>query len=338
MSFNIKFKLNDNTEINVSGLDSMILAELIYNFGQMVGLKEEHKASFTFNSQPLKADSIKKLSDLGIISDSVINVKTEIPLDYKPQNTGNSQTPQNNSTNSGTNTNNSQNMNMNAGNMNMNQNMNYGNMNMMNQNMNYGNMNMMNQNMNCGNMFMNPNMNYANMNMMNQNMNCGNMFMNPNMNYANMNMMNQNMNFGNMFMNPNMNYGAMNMNPNMTNFMNSGNNQNISNSGNVGNNSNIGQSSNNQNNINSVPQGDPNCLNLIFNSQGNKIAVQAQKDSRFCEIATKFANKAGVLNKEMTFIIFSERVKKDCTKTLEELKLKNNNTIEVIYDAEVIGA
>ena len=113
----------------------------------------------------------------------------------------------------------------------------------------------------------------------------------------------------------------------------------MNNFANVANNQNIGQNTNNQNiNSASTTQGDPNSLNLIFNSQGSKIAIQAKKDARFCEVATKFANKAGVLDKEISFIIFSESVKKDCTKTLEELKLKNNNTIEVIFNAEVIGA
>ena len=64
MSFNIKFKVNDNFEVNVSGLDSMMFAELVYNFGQMVLLKEDNKATFTFNSQPIKADSMRKLVDI----------------------------------------------------------------------------------------------------------------------------------------------------------------------------------------------------------------------------------------------------------------------------------
>ena len=126
MSFNVKFKINDNLEVTECGLDNMMFAEFIYNLSQKVGLKEEHKPTFTFNSEILKMDSMRKLSEIGITSNSVINVKTEKPLDYKPQNTGNSEAPQNNSASTGTN--------MNAGNMNMNQNMYAGAMNM-NQNM-----------------------------------------------------------------------------------------------------------------------------------------------------------------------------------------------------------
>ena len=141
--------------------------------------------------------------------------------------------------------------------------------------------------------------------------------------------MNQNMN----------NFANAANNQNMNNFANAANNQNMNNFANVVNNQNIGQNSSNQNiNNASTAQVDPNSLNLIFNSQGRKIAIQAKKDSKFCEVATKFANKAGALNKEISFIIFSESVKNDCPKTLEELKLKNNNTIEVIFNAEVIGA
>ena len=147
-------------------------------------------------------------------------------------------------------------------------------------------------------------------------------------------------NFVNAANNQNMNnfVNAAN-NQNMNNFANVANNQNMNNFVNVANNQNIGQNTNNQNiNSASTTQGDPNSLNLIFNSQGSKITIQAKKDARFCEVATKFANKAGVLDKKISFIIFSESVKKECTKTLEELKLKNYNTIEVIFDSEVIGA
>jgi len=332
MSFNVKFKINDNSEISVSALDSMMFAELIYNFGQMVGLKEEHKASFTFNSQPLKADSQKKLSDIGIISDSVINVKTEIPLDYKPQNTGNSQASPNNSTNSSANNNNPQNMSMN-------QNMNYGNMNMMNQNMNYGNMNMMNQNMNYGNMnMMNQNMNYGAMNMMNPNMNYGAMnMMNPNMNYGAMNM-NPNMNYGNMFMNPNMNYGNMYMNQN--NFPNAGFNQNINN---VGNNQNTNNTGNNQNIVQNpsnppVPQAPPGYMNIIFNHYGKNITIQTQKDTKFKEVAKSFSNKAGLVDKIPSFIVQSQKVGMDCEVTVDQLNIKDNMTILVIFESEIEGA
>ena len=317
MSFNVKFKINDNLEVTECGLDNMMFAEFIYNLSQKVGLKEEHKPTFTFNSEILKMDSMRKLSEIGITSNSVINVKTEKPLDYKPQNTGNSEAPQNNSASTGTN--------MNAGNMNMNQNMNAGNMNM-NQNMYAGAMNM-NQNMYAGAMNMNPNI-YA-----------GAMNMNPNMYY------------GNMIMNPNMYYGSMNMNQNMNNFVNNGNNQNMNNFANVANNQNmnnlanaannqnVGQNTNNQNNnISPVSPGIPGCMNIIFNNQGKNVTIQTQKEAKFSEVATKFANKAGVLDKKPSFIISSQKIEMTCDLTVDQLKIKDNNKIEVIYESDIIGA
>ena len=305
MSFNVKFKINDNLEVTECGLDNMMFAEFIYNLSQKVGLKEEHKPTFTFNSEILKMDSIRKLSEIGITSNSVINVKTEKPLDYKPQNTGNSEAPQNNSASTGTN--------MNAGNMNMNQNMNAGNMNM-NQNMYAGAMNM-NQNMYAGAMNMNPNI-YA-----------GAMNMNPNMYY------------GNMIMNPNMYYGSMNMNQNMNNFVNNGNNQNMNNLANAANNQNVGQNTNNQNNnISPVSPGIPGCMNIIFNNQGKNVTIQTQKEAKFSEVATKFANKAGVLDKKPSFIISSQKIEMTCDQTVDELKIKDNHKIEVIYESDIKGA
>ena len=328
MSFNVKFKINDNLEVTECGLDNMMFAEFIYNLSQKVGLKEEHKPTFTFNSEILKMDSMRKLSEIGITSNSVINVKTEKPLDYKPQNTRNSEAPQNNSASTGTN--------MNAGNMNMNQNMNAGNMNM-NQNMYAGAMNM-NQNMYAGAMNMNPNM-YA-----------GAMNMNPNI-YAGAMNMNPNMYYGNMIMNPNMYYGSMNMNQNMNNFVNNGNNQNMNNFANVANNQNmnnlanaannqnVGQNTNNQNNnISPASPGIPGCMNIVFNNQGKKVTIQTQKEAKFCEVATKFANKAGVLDKKPSFIISSQKIEMTCDLTVDQLKIKDNNKIEVIYESEIKGA
>ena len=90
MSFNVKFKVNENLEVIESAHENMIFKELIRNFNQKVGLKDEHKASFTFNSEKIKTDSKRKLKYLGIVENSVINVKTVKPLDYKPEKPENS--------------------------------------------------------------------------------------------------------------------------------------------------------------------------------------------------------------------------------------------------------
>jgi hypothetical protein len=142
MSFNVKFKINESQEVSMTVLEDMLLAELVYNFSQKVGLKEEHKASFNFNSQTIKADSMRELKDIGIKDNSVIQVKTEKPLDYRPdKDMGSSHIPENNSPNMGMN----MNPNMNFGFMNMNPNMNFG---FMNMNPNMNNFGFMSQNMN----------------------------------------------------------------------------------------------------------------------------------------------------------------------------------------------
>ena len=130
MSFIVKFKVNEKFEVGVPGKENMMFAELNYNFSEIVGLKEEHKASFEFNSQPIKPDSLRKLKEIGIKDNSIIKVKTEKPLDYKPkQDTGSFHIPQNNFQDMGMNMN--MNPNMYFGNMSMNQNMNnFGFMNM----------------------------------------------------------------------------------------------------------------------------------------------------------------------------------------------------------------
>jgi hypothetical protein len=130
MSFIVKFKVNEKFEVRVPGEENMMFAELNYNFSEIVGLKEEHKASFEFNSQPIKPDSLRKLKEIGIKDNSIIKVKTEKPLDYKPeQDTGSFHIPQNNFQDMGMNMN--MNPNMYFGNMSMNQNMNnFGFMNM----------------------------------------------------------------------------------------------------------------------------------------------------------------------------------------------------------------
>ena len=130
MSFIVKFKVNEKFEVGVPGKKNKMFAELSYIFSGIVGLKEEHKASFEFNSLPIKPNSMRKLKEIGIKDNSIIKVKTEKPLDYKPkQDTGSFHIPQNNFQDMGMNMN--MNPNMYFGNMSMNQNMNnFGFMNM----------------------------------------------------------------------------------------------------------------------------------------------------------------------------------------------------------------
>lgn len=64
--FNVKFRVNENFEVSIKALENMMFAELSYNLSQMIGLKEEHKASYTFNAKNIKADSMRNLKEIGI--------------------------------------------------------------------------------------------------------------------------------------------------------------------------------------------------------------------------------------------------------------------------------
>ncbi len=411
MSFNVKFKINDdNHEYDVLAKENMMFMELAYKLSEKVGLKQEHKPTFVFNSQNIKMDSMKILGEIGITSNSIIEVKTETPFVCRPENNGNSENVQNNTPKLGMNQNVNNgkkniNQNVNAGNMNINQNINHGNINT-NHNMSNGNMGI-SQNMNAGNMgttatmnagnmgtlptmnagnmgtlptinagnmgtiltmnagnmgtiptmnagsmgtiipifpafivgipTMNagnmgtiPNMNAGNMDTF-QNMNAGNMDTFQNMNAGNMDTF-QNMNAGSMGTIPTMNPGNILINPFMNNFPNAGNNQKT------------GQTSNNQNN-NNLTSTHPfsiepiqRCINLIFNYHGKIGTIQVTKEEKFSSAATKYANKAGLLNEKLSFIISSGKYEMDCNNTIEELKLADNCKIEVINERDMISA
>ena len=320
MSFNVKFKINESQEVSMTVLEDMMLAELVYNFSQKVGLKEEHKASFNFNSQTIKADSMRKLKDIGIKDNSVIQVKTEKPLDYRPdKDMGSSHIPENNSPNMG---------------MNMNPNMNFGFMNM-------------NPNMNFGYMNMNPNMNYGFMNMnMNQNTNKYGIMQNMN-NFGFMNMIqiifnnsgdktylqaNINTPFSDLSKRFCSKAGIINKYP--TYFIGSrkilaNDNQTLSE---------LHLHDNSEISVLLSSEESQEYLNLRFCHMDKTIFVQGTKNTKFCDLSKKFCLKAGIQNKEPTYIINSRKTDSDENKTLEELGIRNNTRIEVFFGYEVIGA
>ena len=137
MSFNVKFSANGNILGSLTGNNEMLISELLMKFYQANGLNEKDKVTFTFQTNELKTTSCKNLKELGIISDSTIEVQSEKALNpfNNPENAGNSQVPQNNFPFMMNNNNFGMNGMMFNQNMAMNQNMNnYGMMN--NQNMN----------------------------------------------------------------------------------------------------------------------------------------------------------------------------------------------------------
>ena len=312
MSLNIKFIVNDNFEISVPGEKDWMFAELIYIFAQKVGLKEEHKASFEFNFQPIKADSMKRLKDLGIEDNSIIKVETEKPLDRPAGDMGSFYIPQNNFPNMGMN-------------MNMNPNMYFGNMSL-NPNMN-----------NFGYMNMNPNMNTF-----------GNMNMNPNMNnfgYMNMIQIVFNYNGNKTTLQANTytpfsdlsrrfcsQAGILNKYP--TYFI--GSRKILSNDNQTLSELHI----HNNSEISVLLSSDENeeYLNVRFHNQGKIIDVAATKNTKFCDLFKKFLAKADLQGRDPSFIINSSLIESDETRTLAELKINSRIRIEVIFKNEVIGA
>ena len=303
MSFFIQLILNGNIPFTMCVNGDMLFKDLVNCFCQNTGLNQDNKATFSINSNEINSESINKLKDLGIKAFSVIQVKTEKPLNM-PNNAGNMpnfQMQQNNA---------QMGMNMNNyGNMNMAQNMNQNNN--MAQNMNVAQNNNMAQNMNMNqNNNMGQNMNMAQNNNMPQNMN---MAQNMNM-FQNMN------NFGNM----------MNMNPIMFNNM-------IQNM-NMAQNMNMGQNSNNQNTQNTkVDEKEKDFINVVVNFQSKNITIQISSDRKFSELAQKFYNKAG-LKEKPAFIFNSKMIDPNDDRTLKNIGFYDQCKIDAVFSSQIVGA
>jgi hypothetical protein len=68
------------------------------------------------------------------------------------------------------------------------------------------------------------------------------------------------------------------------------------------------------------------------------IFVQGTKNTKFCDLSKKYCLKAGIQNKEPTYIINSRKIDSDENRTLVELGINSNAWIDVILTSEVIGA
>ena len=88
MTFYVKIKANGNDVGDMSVYGDMLFSELAFYFCRNFGLQPNNKPTFSFNSKEIKAESPKKLSELGITANSVIEVKTENPIGM-PNNAGN---------------------------------------------------------------------------------------------------------------------------------------------------------------------------------------------------------------------------------------------------------
>ena len=309
MSFNVKFIINGNLEVNESASDNLMFAELIYKFSQKVGLKEEHKAAFIFNSDKIKADSIRTLKDIGIEENSVINVKTKRPLDYKPKNIENSKNLQNNYIDMG--------MNMNHyGNMYMNQNMNnYGNMNM-NQNMSSGFFIMFSLNgVYAGSMYVTENMlfsevvshfsKYYPIRYENEVI----FFYNLNPIKSDSNKKLKELGIKNMSIidiktkapiNDLFNYNYGNMGMNHYPFIGLQNYENMNEK-----------------------------IKIVFNY---KIDFEANKDTKFSDLSKRFCSEVDLLLKAHTYYLGSQKIKSTENQTLSQLNIYNNSEISVLTE------
>ena len=367
----VTFNANGNFAGNMGAKDDMIFAELATKFCEYYSLKEDNKPTFSFNSAEIKLESTKTLKELGIIPNSVIQVKTPKPLTM-PANPGNYPG-------------NMQNFQMNNNQFMMN---NFG----MNQGQGFYQMNPAF----CQNMGQMPN--NQNMNMWGQ---MGQIPNNQNMNmWGQMGQMqnNQNMNmWGQMQNNQNMNmWGQMQNNQNNQNNQNTNNNngeflnitfyykgapiqiQSTSNvrfcdlyktkftvkAGNpqtppsfyfnkekidsnetktlkelkICNQATIQVADDGNNNNNNNNNNNDQFLNIIFNCQGKSFTVQATESTKMCELSVKFCNKAGFPGQNPTFIVNSRKIDSTETKTLKELGMRNQAKVEVVFTSEVIGA
>jgi len=78
-------------------------------------------------------------------------------------------------------------------------------------------------------------------------------------------------------------------------------------------------------------------INIIFYYYDRRINIQGFANDRFCDIATKFSNKAGI-SENPSFISNCHLIPSTETKTLKELGLKNQSSVETIFYSFVVGA
>ena len=86
------------------------------------------------------------------------------------------------------------------------------------------------------------------------------------------------------------------------------------------------------------PSGNGDFLNIVFTCQGRSINFQATKDTKIHDLATRFAVKFGQPDQVPTFFMNSMSIDINQDKTLEDLKIKNQAKIDVVFTAQVIGA
>ena len=80
-------------------------------------------------------------------------------------------------------------------------------------------------------------------------------------------------------------------------------------------------------------------MNICFSIIGRNVIVQGQSNMKFSELAAKFSVKADVKPEDKaTFILNSQQVNGNDSRTLSELNLHDQSRIEVVLIKDVIGA
>ena len=319
--YNIMFKLNGNNFGNMCVNEKMMFIEVVQNFNKCAQLKPENEATFSFNSNKIKPESSRTLKDLDIKENSIIEVTAKnIPINNAQNNQMNNNFPSMGTFQQG------YQMSPQAGGMAQGMGGMYQGMGGM-----YPAMGGMYQGM--GGMAQGMGGMYPAMGGMAQGM--GGMAQGMGGMYPAMGGMAQGMGgmaqgmggmaqgMGGMAqgmggMAQGMGGMAQGMGGNATNTTGSSTNT----SGTAGKTDNIGDDIN---------------WNIIFQGNGKIINVQATKDLKFSELATRFKNKAAT-NEVPTFFLNSAKIEENETSTLSQLGLHNNSKIEVVFQNSVIGA
>jgi len=81
-----------------------------------------------------------------------------------------------------------------------------------------------------------------------------------------------------------------------------------------------------------------NFINVIFITPEKSITIQTTKETKFSELVKKFCLKIGCAIENPMFICNSQKIDSDERKTLEDLHIKFNSKINVVYTYQIIGA
>ena len=80
-------------------------------------------------------------------------------------------------------------------------------------------------------------------------------------------------------------------------------------------------------------------LHIIFVIKGRKYFIEGQSTDKFCDLAQKCINKAGIQPEdELKFNYLSSLIDKNDQRTIKELKLHNQSRIDVFLAHEIIKA